>query len=81
MNRRLNIKIATVLGLVVLLLVPLGMIRGLVDERACAHFGDHPRRTHPLAADDRPRRPCAADLNKRLFHEPNLFFNSRMCTR
>ena len=34
MNRRLNIKIATVLGLVVLLLVPLGMIRGLVDERA-----------------------------------------------
>lgn len=34
MNRRLNIKIVTVLGLVVLLLVPLGMIRGLVDERA-----------------------------------------------
>ncbi|MFM7798298.1 MAG: inner membrane CreD family protein, partial [Planctomycetota bacterium] len=30
----MNIKIVTVLGLVVLLLVPLGMIRGLVDERA-----------------------------------------------
>lgn len=34
MNRRLNIKIGTVLALVVLLLVPLGMIRGLVEERA-----------------------------------------------